>query len=60
MIQCGVRLPEELKQSIEEIAKREKRSFNSLINVILEDFSDNYVADSRKNQKRISVNLEEM
>ena len=61
MIQCGVRLPEELKKSIEEIAKIEKRSFNSLINLILEDFADNHLADSRlKTNKRISVNLEDL
>jgi len=60
MVQYPLRMDESLKIKIEEIAKKEKRSFNSLANKIFEDFIDNYTADQRKNQKRIRVNLEDL
>ena len=48
MVQYPLRMDESLKIKIEEIAKKEKRSFNSLANKIFEDFIDNYTADQRK------------
>lgn len=38
MIQCGVRLPEELKAKLEQLAKQDMRSFNSLLNKVLSDY----------------------
>ena len=52
-----LRLQEDFKEELKIIAKKEKRSLNNLIELVLEDFRDNYKADERKNQKRISVNL---
>ncbi|UQS93289.1 hypothetical protein Scipio_00060 [Acinetobacter phage Scipio] len=40
MIQCGVRLPEDLKAKLEKIAKDDMRSFNSLLNKVLSDYCD--------------------
>ena len=37
-IPTTVRIPEELKSNLEEIAKRENRSLNNLINIILQSY----------------------
>lgn len=37
-IPTTVRIPEELKQNLEKIAKRENRSLNNLINIILQAY----------------------
>ena len=37
-IPATVRIPEELKSNLEEIAKRENRSLNNLINIILQSY----------------------
>ncbi len=40
MVQCGVRLPEDLKAKLEKLAKEDLRSFNSLLNKILSEYCD--------------------
>lgn len=40
MIQCGVRLPQDLKQKLEKLAKDDMRSFNSLLNKVLNDYCE--------------------
>lgn len=37
-IPTTVRIPEELKTDLEEISKRENRSLNNLINIILQSY----------------------
>lgn len=34
--QILIRLPKDLKEALEKLAKREKRSLNNLVNIILE------------------------
>lgn len=53
----NLRLDETIKTELEAIAKTEKRSLNQQIEKVLVDFYDNYKADQRKNQKRVSVDL---
>lgn len=60
MANFALRLDDELKQKLTEIAKKEKRSLNKLIEFALEDYMDNYEAEKRKNQKRVSVDLEDL
>lgn len=55
-----LRLQEDFKQELKIIAKKEKRSLNNLIEIVLEDFMDNYKANERKNQKRVSVAIEDL
>ena len=43
-IPTTVRIPEELKSDLEQIAERESRSLNNLINIILQS----YVSENKK------------
>lgn len=61
MSRYPLRIDDVLKEQLMKIAKIEKRSFNSLVEVILTDYVDNNLADYRlKNQKRIAVNIEDL
>ena len=48
----NLRIGDELKGKLEQIARSEKRSLNQQIEKVLEDF-----VDKRKNQKRVSVEV---
>lgn len=61
MSRYPLRIDDVLKEQLMEIAKIEKRSFNSLVEVILTDHVDNKLADYRlKNQKRVSIKIEDL
>ena len=60
MTNFPLRLTEEFKTELKQIAKEEKRSLTKFIENVLEDYVDNYKAEKRKNQKRINVNLEDI
>ena len=57
MTNFPLRLAPEFKAELQEMAKKDKRSLNKFIEKILEDHIDNFKADQRLNQKRVSVNL---
>ena len=52
-----LRTAADFKAELQEMAKKDKRSLNKFIEKILEDHIDNFKADQRLNQKRVSVNL---
>ena len=60
MTNFPLRLDEDFKNELKQIAKEEKRSLTKFIENVLEDYVDNYKAEKRKNQKRVRVNLEDL
>lgn len=60
MTNFPLRLDEDFKNELKQIAKEEKRSLTKFIENVLEDYVDNYKAEKRKNQKRIRINLEDL
>lgn len=60
MTNFPLRLEEDFKAKLKQIAKEEKRSLTKFIENVLEDYVDNYEAEKRKNQKRVSVSLEDL
>lgn len=60
MTNFPLRLDEDFKNELKQIAKEEKRSLTKFIENVLEDYVDNYKAEKRKKQKRIRVNLEDL
>ena len=57
MTNFPLRLDEDFKSELKQIAKEEKRSLTKFIENVLEDYVDNYRAENRKNQKSVRVNL---
>lgn len=57
MVEIKLRTDADFKAELQEMAKKDKRSLNKFIEKILEDHIDNFKADQRLNQKRVSVNL---
>ena len=60
MVEIKLRTDADFKAELQEMAKKDKRSLNKFIEKILEDHIDNFKADQRLNQKRVSVNLEDL
>lgn len=60
MVEIKLRTDANFKAQLQEMAKKDKRSLNKFIEFVLEDYLDNRIAEQRKNQKRISVNLEDL
>lgn len=60
MVEIKLRTDANFKAQLQEMAKKDKRSLNKFIEFVLEDYVDNRIAEQRKNQKRISVNLEDL
>ena len=57
MVEIKLRTDADFKAELQEMAKKDKRSLNKFIEKILEDHIDNFKADQRLNQKRVSMNL---
>lgn len=57
MVEIKLRTDADFKAELQEMAKKDKRSLNKFIEKILEDHIDNFKADQRLNQNRVSVNL---
>lgn len=60
MTNFPLRLDPEFKKELQELAKKDKRSLTKFIEKILEDYVDNEKANERSNQKRISVNIDDL
>lgn len=60
MTNFPLRLEPEFKKELQELAKKDKRSLTKFIEKILEDYVDNEKANERLNQKRISVNIDDL
>ena len=60
MTNFPLRLEPEFKKELQELAKKDKRSLTKFIEKILEDYVDNEKANERSNQKRISVNIDDL
>lgn len=60
MTNFPLRLEPEFKKELQQLAKKDKRSLTKFIEKILEDYVDNEKANERSNQKRISVNINDL
>ena len=48
----GIRLPPSLKATLEEIARKERRSLASLVQIILEDWLNKHKAENGKAKRK--------
>lgn len=60
MTNFPLRLTEEFKNELKQIAKEEKRSLTKFIENVLEDYVDNYKSEQCRNKKRMNLNLEDI
>ena len=58
--QYPLRVDSKVLKKLAQIAASEKRSLNQQIEKVLEDFVDNVECDKRENQKRVSVEVEDL